>query len=200
VVRQLLTETMLLAAIASAGGIVLDALDADGAWQGTNVALISAMKQGGPCGPKAKRTRVVFVTVQVALAVALLSGSGLLVRALQAAYAVRLGFETEGLVLASVDPPPDDHPAHRDLAIRMQAELVQQPDLLHASVGAQAPLQGGGALVARSPGFPHPKKATLTRASRSLRTRSVPAISRRWVWRFAPDAALTRGIRSGPSR
>jgi len=191
VVRQLLTETLLLATLASAGGIVFARwlLSAIGsaippeaellilasatvvdwrvvlflfgatsfaalaaglipAWQGTAVPVISAMKQGGPSGPRAKRTRTVFLTVQVALAVVLLSASGLLVRALQAAYAVPLGFDAVGLVLASVDLPPSDHPSRRDLAIRMHAALAAQPDLRQASVAAQEPLKGGGAFVA----------------------------------------------------
>jgi predicted permease len=191
VVRQLLTETLVLTVIASAGGalfarwllaaisgvmppdaelllfgnvsivdwrvgvflFVATAIAAAAAglvpaWQGTAVPVISAMKHGGPSGPKAKRTRIVFLTVQVALAVVLLTASGLLARALQAAYAYPLGFDSEGLLLASVDPPPRDHPLYRDLPVRVQAELTRQPELSLGSIAAQPPLKGGGAFVA----------------------------------------------------
>ena len=202
VVRQLLTETLLLAVIASLGGLVfarwlLAALsrvmppDAElllfgnvslldwrvavflfvatavaamaagllPAWQGTAVPVSSAIKHGGPSGLKAKRTRIVFLTVQVALAVVLLSASGALVRALQAAYAYPLGFDAEGLLLASVDPPPRDHPLYRDLPVRLQAELTRQPELSFASIAAQAPLKGGGAFVASFTRIPAPASA-----------------------------------------
>jgi predicted permease len=210
IVRQLLTETVLLAAIASTGGLVfarwmLTALGktmppeaahvllagvtiADWrvatllfvvtsivgivaglapAWQGANVPVIGAIKHGGTSGAKATRTRLVFVTAQVALAVVLLSASGLLVRALQEAYAVRLGFETRGLMLASVDPPPPgegpsppgEGPSYRDdLGVRMDTELARQPGLLRASSAAQPPFQEGGALVAQFTRIPAPKE------------------------------------------
>jgi predicted permease len=190
VVRQLLTETALLATIAAIGGIILApwmlaalsvAMPAEAhhlllanvtladwrvallvvtvtgvvalvagvlpAVQGGSVALVSAMKQGEPSGPGARRARRAFVTAQVALAVVLLSTCGVLVRALQAAYAVSLGYETRGLVLATVDPPQPDELALPELAIRIQAELARQPDLSHASIAAQPPLQRGAPFV-----------------------------------------------------
>jgi putative ABC transport system permease protein len=125
------------------------------AWHGARVSLLPALKDLPTVGPRVARTRIAFVTIQVALAVVLLVASGLLVRALQAAYAVPLGFETENLVLADLTPEGSEA-EQMALVTQLLDAFAAQPDIATASIALKPPLQGGAATVTsiRKPGEP----------------------------------------------
>jgi hypothetical protein len=116
------------------------------AWHGARVSLLPALKDLCTVGPRVARTRIAFLTIQVALAVVLLVASGLLVRALQAAYAVPLGFETENLVLADLTPEGSEA-EQMALVTQLLDAFAAQPEITTASIALKPPLQGGAATV-----------------------------------------------------
>ena len=142
IVRQLITESLLLALVAGASGILLAAWGAraltaltpadvvrlagtgiDGsvlaftlavslatsvlfglipALQASRVDLIDAVKQGGTgavTGARMVRTRGILVVGEIALAVVLLTGAGLLVKSLLALHNADLGFQPSNVLV-----------------------------------------------------------------------------------------------------
>ncbi len=74
------------------------------ALQSTRSNLVSSLKAtGGFSATRRSRLRSGLVAGQVALSTVLLVGAGIFVRGLQSAHQVDLGFDPEGLVIASVD-------------------------------------------------------------------------------------------------
>ncbi len=70
-----------------------------------------ALRQGGygaSWSPAAGRARRVLVGAEVALAVVLVAGAGLLIRSFANLQKVDVGFRTDNVLTARVDPPPDD--------------------------------------------------------------------------------------------
>src|SRR5690606_7373792 len=66
--------------------------------------LVPALKDGTPgAGAGRSRARSILVVGQLALSLVLLVGAGLFVRTLQALYAVEPGFETEQVLVATLD-------------------------------------------------------------------------------------------------
>jgi putative ABC transport system permease protein len=55
-------------------------------------------------GARATRARSAFVVVQVALSLVLLVGAGLFLRTLQQAYAVKLGYRVDRMLIANIEP------------------------------------------------------------------------------------------------
>jgi putative ABC transport system permease protein len=185
IVRQLLTESVLLAAIGGGLGIGLAALGvrglaaamarlpvplpADVALNG-RVLLISALvsvavgllfglapalqasRRGlgaglgasearGTAGRPRQRLQQGLVAVQVALAVILLFGGGLLLRSLIALQRVEPGFRTEDLLTFRITLPWErfDQPAVGDFFRRLEEQLEARPELRSASVTSQLP-------------------------------------------------------------
>jgi predicted permease len=92
----------LLAGIVTAG--LLGMLPA---WTATSGNLVDALKDGTPgAGGGRRRVRDGLVVVQVAVSVVLLAAAGLCVRSLINARTVRTGFNTSGVLLASLDLYP----------------------------------------------------------------------------------------------
>src|SRR2546429_1193691 len=149
VVRQLLTESLLLASVGAALGVVaaysavamlqraaptvlprLETVRVDGSVLGfaLGVTIITAvgaglfpalraarpdltdsLKQGtagAGTGRGRQRLRAALVTSEIALAVVLLVGAGLLIRSLWQLLAVNPGFDPQGLVTFWISPPP----------------------------------------------------------------------------------------------
>ena len=77
------------------------------AWTATSGNLVDALKDGTPgAGVSRRRVRAALVVVQVALSVVLLAAAGLCVRSLINARSIRPGFNTSGVLLASLDLYP----------------------------------------------------------------------------------------------
>jgi predicted permease len=173
VVRQLLTESVLLAAIASAGGLLLACvlpdlilrfmgqapptnlhLTPDGnvlayavgiaalcalasglapALRGTRVSVSEAMKRQSAHASPRIPLRGTLLGVQVAVSVALLVAAGLLVRGLNRARSLDLGFQTEGVTAIQVTLPPNVYDPAREGAFF--DDLVAKLDPTGESVG-----------------------------------------------------------------
>lgn len=187
-IRQLLTESLLLAAIGGALGMVaaelgvralvalsppglprVGAIRVDGAafafaagvtaLIGTLVGLIPALRASrgdlhAGLQLSSRRTagghlsmRRAFVVAEVALAVALLVGAGLLLRSMQRLFAVEPGFDSSHVLAMQVQTSGHrfDEPGatHRFFA-RALEEVERIPDVASAGFTSQLPLGGGG--------------------------------------------------------
>jgi predicted permease len=100
------------AALALATGILFGLAPALAA---TRPDLISAIKQAGP-GSRVFRSfglRNLLVTLQVALSVVLLIGSGLFLRSLQSAASMDLGIRPENVLMLAIDPRANGYSEER---------------------------------------------------------------------------------------
>lgn len=185
IVRQLLTESLLFAAVAGAAGIALawavtKALSGfrppfEGPWVmdvgldptvlafttvialGTGIVfgLAPALLASRPDTLAALRTSTAraggggtsrgLVVAQMALSLVLLIGSGLFLRSLQGATALDKGFDSRGLLLASVDPGLQGY--SRDEARAFYRDLLDRvralPGVDRAALGEIVPLGMG---------------------------------------------------------
>jgi putative ABC transport system permease protein len=82
------------------------------AFRSARTGLQDALRQGGygaTSSPAAGRVRRVLVGAEVAVAVVLVAGAGLLVRSFANLQRVDVGFRTDNVLTLRVDPPPDHH-------------------------------------------------------------------------------------------
>ena len=188
VVRQLLTESLLLAvmgsvlgvlvaylavqglvAIAPAGTPLLDAIGIDGrvllftalltlttgtifglapAWQLARVPLSPALAAGarGSVGAGGRRLRRVLIVAEVAVALVLLAGSGLLLRSFLELRQSDLGFDPRDVLIGFVSPPPARYPAPAqriEFIDRALERVARLPGVTTAAVTSIVPLNGG---------------------------------------------------------
>jgi putative ABC transport system permease protein len=188
VIRQLLTETLLLAVVAGTAGLVLAAWGTQAALRllpasiprASHVGLdlrvlaftlaitaLAAMvfglapavktarpdlhdelKEGGRGGSGARnRAQAAFVIMEMALALVLLAGAGLMIRTLAELWRVNPGFDAHNVVLLGIGLPPGMVHATPD-AIRSSLRQAEQaiaatPGIQAASLSEGAkPLQG----------------------------------------------------------
>ncbi|MEJ2541145.1 MAG: ABC transporter permease [Gemmatimonadota bacterium] len=66
--------------------------------------------------PAALRGRRILVTLEVALAIVLVTGTGLMARSLQEVMAVDLGFDADHLLVATLSPGSEAYPGDQDLS------------------------------------------------------------------------------------
>ena len=93
------------------------------AWTATSGNLVDALKDGTPgAGGTRRRIRAALVVVQVALSVVLLTAAGLCVRSLINARTIRTGFNTSGVLLASLDLYP--HAASNEVVRTLYRSLL----------------------------------------------------------------------------
>ena len=81
------------------------------AWQAARIDLIEALKDGGRsvAGGSRNRLRRLLVVAQVALALILLAGAGLMMRSFLRLQQVRLGFNPDNVLTLRVNTPGGDH-------------------------------------------------------------------------------------------
>ena len=103
---RVLAFTLVLATLAALLSGLVPALHASGTH--TAEHLREGGRQGG--GVASRRTRSVLVAAEVALALILLTGAGLLVRTLWSLQQVERGFRTEGIVTGRVSVPASGYP------------------------------------------------------------------------------------------
>ncbi|HET7698782.1 MAG TPA: ABC transporter permease [Vicinamibacterales bacterium] len=187
IVRQLLTESVMLAAaggalgllvgvwgvsalksIAPAGTPRIDEVGLDGtvlafataltlltgllfgsvpAWHAGREQFTSALKQGGrgQTGDGGNRARRALIVAELALALVLLVGGGLLIRTFLALQRADLGFNPRGVIAGFVLPPPA---AYRTSAQRVafydavRARTAALPGVTHAALSSVIPLGG----------------------------------------------------------
>lgn len=106
--------------------------------------------RGSTIGRDRHLARRALVVGQVALALVLLVGSGLLVRSFQRLRAVDPGFEASGVLTFRVAPPPTKYPDGEATA-RFYDQLVERLEALPGVEGAAGistlPLTGGGPIL-----------------------------------------------------
>ena len=110
----------------------------------TRRSLVEGLKEGskGSGGPGAVRGRKVLVTVQIAMAVVLTTGAGLMVRSFSAVQAVDVGFDPERVLTVGVQPPEASYPLAEvpGYVERAVAELRALPGVTAASASLFIPL------------------------------------------------------------
>ncbi len=103
--------------------------------------------RGSTIGRDRHRVRSLLVVLQVALALVLLVGSGLMVRSFQQLRSVDPGFTPEGVMTFRLSPPPNKY--ENALAVtQFYDQLVQRLEAIPGATSASAitnlPLTGGG--------------------------------------------------------
>lgn len=92
--------------------------------------LAGSLKQGGRGASESRasrRTRSLLVATDVALALMLLMGAGLMVRSLDRIRSFDLGFRSEGVLSLSFEPPSHTRNAER---VRLKKEILQRVEAL----------------------------------------------------------------------
>ena len=97
--------------------------------------LARALRRGGG-GREALRTRRVLVVAELALAVVLVTGTGLMLRSMQQVQAVDLGYDAERVVTVEVIPPESRYPDRGDVDAYFQT--------LQAGLEALPGVEAGG--------------------------------------------------------
>jgi putative ABC transport system permease protein len=122
----------------------------------SRVDLVTALKDDGRSGPGRSRRRALgrLVTSEVAVAVLLLSGAGLLLRSFVELQTLRAGFRPEGVLSFRVNPPASQYPPESGPAIieRLLTRVQQVPGVITAAVNRAVPLMGGSRTVVYFPG------------------------------------------------
>lgn len=193
IVRQLLTESLLLAALGGALGIALSTLalrllvrllppdtprlaevtvdlrvlgfallatllagllfGALPALRLTGSRMLPALRQGGGAGASASVSRrtlsSALVVTEIALAVVLVTGAGLLIRSFLELRQVDPGFRGESVLSARITPPTagsGDGARAREIQERVLARVAALPGVLRAAATSQLPFdrQAGG--------------------------------------------------------
>jgi predicted permease len=101
----------------------------------------------GEGGRKISRVRSGLVVVELAIAVMLLVGAGLLMRSFLALQRTDLGYRTTGIVTASVLFPRTNYPRAADIRLRLDDFLARaraNPEVKSIETSDIVPLQGGG--------------------------------------------------------
>jgi putative ABC transport system permease protein len=116
------------------------------AWRALSTRLHEPLKEAGrgSVGPGHHRVRNTLVVAEVAMALVLLVGAGLLLRSFLRVLQADAGFRSEGVVVAQVPLPQATHGEHAKRAAvveRVVEELRSQPGV--AVAAAALPLLGG---------------------------------------------------------
>ncbi len=108
--------------------------------------LAPALKESGRGATSARgRVRGLLVVTEVALAVVLLTGAGLLVRTLANLHGADPGFRGEGAVVASLSLAPSRYQAWSDVRgfhERLAAGLASQPEVQRVGIATNPPFRG----------------------------------------------------------
>lgn len=143
---RVLAFSMLLALVC---GVVFGVVPA---LRSSRVGLAGELKGGRRAGTgvgtlRRPRAQQLLVVAEVALALVLLAGAGLLMRSLQQMLAVEPGFRPEGVLTARLELPPQRYApnARKQLVTDLLARLSQTPTVRSVAVGSDLPLSGNNA-------------------------------------------------------
>ncbi len=96
--------------------------------------IVAELKEGGrtadPAGPRSQHLRHVLVVAEVALALVLLVGAGLMMRSFLHLQRVERGYEPQGVLTFRTGYPPVMFGEDRDLPVRFFAALVSRLEVL----------------------------------------------------------------------
>jgi predicted permease len=137
------TALSVLAALACAAAVSL--VPARVAARASALASLRGSGRAPTSGPRAARVRGLIVVAEVALAVVLVSGAGLLLGTLARLQRAPLGFRAEGALTARLDLPRalgKDAPGLRAFALALEERLRALPGVEGAALGQALPLSG----------------------------------------------------------
>jgi len=168
-------------AVTALTGLLFGALPA---LRASRTELAGAMAEGGRGGgggPGRQRVTGALVAAEVALAVVLVTGAGLLVRSFWNLTRVDPGFRVENLVSATVSPPEEryaDDASRRALYARLLERLERVPGASAVAAGSMVPLgEGVYGSVFVIEGRPHPNDA----GGEWPMAEAAPAVSPEWL-------------------
>jgi putative ABC transport system permease protein len=135
-------------ALSMAAGFVFGLVPAFRAASPDLLCTIRQSARGATSGAAARRFRAALIVGEVALALVLLVGAGLMIRSFARLMAIDTGFDPDGVVTMRLSVPPSKYSdlarwtgLHDDLVRRVAAI----PGVVAASVNSAVPLEGGGA-------------------------------------------------------
>lgn len=125
------------------------------AWNAGREDVVTALKSGAREGGGRSRLRAGLLVFQAALSVLLLVGAGLFVRSLQNARGVRLGYDTDSLMIAEVNLRGATLDASQRAALmpRFLETARATPGVTHAAYGASAPFMSNDQMRIFVPGL-----------------------------------------------
>ena len=141
---RVLTVTFAMATIT---GIVAGLLPALRLWRGDVSPTLRASALTTSAVRSVARWRGLLMAAEIAAALTLAVGAGLLVRSLMRLAAVDLGFETQDVLLFTVNPPDRkyrDEAARVALFQEIERRVAAIPGVAAAAVANEFPLRGGG--------------------------------------------------------
>jgi predicted permease len=142
-------------ALAAITGIVAGLLPAVQLWRGDTAPTLSASALTTSGVGSVACWRGLLMAAEIAAALTLAVGAGLLVQSMRRLAAVDLGFETQGVLLFTVNPPDTKY---RDEAERValfeeiERRVASIPGVASAAVANEFPLRGGGQSRVTMPG------------------------------------------------
>ena len=126
-------------------GIVLALPIASFSLRGHLATAIQSETRGGTSSPVSQRLRHAFVVGQIAMALVLLTGTGLLGLSLKQVMAVSPGFRPDHVLTAQISLARNQYPgwpSHLAFNERLLQEIVRQPGVVAAGVVNNVPLSG----------------------------------------------------------
>ena len=141
---RVLTVTFAMATIT---GILAGLLPALRLWRGDVSPTLRASALTTSAVRSVARWRGLLMAAEIAAALTLAVGAGLLVRSLMRLAAVDLGFETQDVLLFTVNPPDRkyrDEAARVALFQEIERRVAAIPGVAAAAVANEFPLRGGG--------------------------------------------------------
>jgi predicted permease len=134
-------------ALAAITGIVAGLLPAIQLWRGATAPTLRATALTSSGVRSVARWRGLLMAAEIAAALTLAVGAGLLVQSMRRLAAVDLGFETKGVLLFTVNPPDTkyrDEAARVTLFEEIERRLASIPGVAAVAVANEFPLRGGG--------------------------------------------------------
>jgi predicted permease len=123
------------------------------AWIASRPSLTSALKGEDALARPGRRLhlRSVLVVAQIAMSLILLCGTGLMLRSLQNASGIDIGFRSRGLLMMSVDPRVHGYTPERttQFITQLRERVAALPGVISVAATDSVPLSGGN----RSDGF-----------------------------------------------
>ncbi|HUQ80253.1 MAG TPA: ABC transporter permease [Gemmatimonadaceae bacterium] len=112
------------------------------ALQSTKPALVPALKGASATGVSRSRATRALVVAQMALSIILLVSAGLFLRNVRAAVSIDKGFDSENLLLASLDPGVQGYDRARTVELyrRLEERLRALPNVKAVAFAAMVPL------------------------------------------------------------
>jgi predicted permease len=132
-------------AVALAAAALVAIVPGAALWRGTDLQSTMATTRTGGVGHRGGRLEAGLVIAQMALAVLLTAGAGLLIRSVVNLRAINPGVKIEGLAVVDATMPARLAPEQRHAVIdRSLASLGALPGAQHAAATQKIPLRGSG--------------------------------------------------------